>query len=113
MAESHVSDDLWQEFHEVVNMTSRELSDWIVAEAGADGGEPDASLPEFEVSNAVLAILGKRRTDLTPDDIETMTTVVDQVRTLRGEEPEPEAGDDDVRHLLMSFGHDPLKPPEA
>jgi hypothetical protein len=113
MAESHVSDDLWQEFHTVVNMTSRELSDWLVAEVGADGGEPDPSLPEFEVGNAVLAILAKRRTDLTPEDVETMQTVVDQVRTLRGEEPEPEAYDDDVRRLLMSFGHDPLKPAEA
>lgn len=113
MAESTVSDDLWQEFHTVVNMTSRELSDWLVAEVGADGGEPDPDLPEFAVGNAVLAILGKRRTDLTDDDIETMTTVVDQVRTLRGEELEPEAYDEDVRRLLMSFGHDPLKPPEA
>ena len=113
MAESHVSDDLWQEFHTVVNMTSRELSDWLVSEAGADGGEPDTDIPEFEVSNAVLAILGKRRTDITPDDVDTMTTVVDQVRTLRGDEPEPEAGDDDVRRLLMSFGHDPLKPADA
>ena len=113
MAETQVSEDLWQEFHEVVNMTSRELSEWLVAEVGADGGEPDPTLPEFEVSNAVLAILAKRRTDLTPDDIDTMTTVVDQVRTLRGEELEPEAYDDDLRHLLMSFGHDPLKPPEA
>ena len=116
MAESHVSDDLWQEFHTVVNMTSRELADWLHLEATGEGGEmldPDAVLPEHEIGNQVLAILGKRRTDLTPDDIDTMATVVEQVRTLRGEELEPEAGDDDIRRLLMSFGHDPLKPPEA
>ena len=113
MAESHVSDDLWQEFHEVVNMTSRELSDWLVSEAAADGGNPDTDIPEFEVSNAVLAILGKRRTDVTPDDVDTMETVVEQVRTLRGEELEPEAYEDDVRRLLLSFGHDPLKPGDA
>ncbi|CAA9396393.1 MAG: FIG00833378: hypothetical protein [uncultured Nocardioides sp.] len=116
MAESHVSDDLWQEFHTVVNMTSRELGEWLRTDVTQEDGqlvEPDAVLPEHELGNQVLAILGKRRTDLTPDDVDTMAVVVEQVRTLRGEELEPEADDDDVRHLLMSFGHDPLKPPEA
>ncbi len=116
MAESHVSDDLWQEFHTVVNMTSRELSDWLRTDSTQEDGQlvdPDTTLPEHEVGTQVIAILGKRRTDLTPDDVDTMTTVVEQIRTLRGEELEPEAYDDDLRHLLMSFGHDPLKPPEA
>lgn len=116
MAETNVSDDLWQEFHTVVNMTSRELSDWLRTEATGEDGEllePDSTLPEFEVGEQVLHILAKRRTDLTDDDVDTMSVVVEQVRTLRGEELEPEAYDDDLRHLLMSFGHDPLKPPEA
>ena len=116
MAESHVSDDLWQEFHTVVNMTSRELSDWLRTDSTQEDGqlvEPDTVLPEHELGTQVIAILGKRRTDLTPDDVDTMETVVEQIRTVRGEELEPEAYDDDVRHLLMSFGHDPLKPPEA
>ena len=113
MAESSISDDLWQEFHVVVNMTSRELSDWLRTEATGELTAEDAPLPELEVGEQVVAILGKRRTDLTDDDIATMQQVVDQVRTIRGDEPEPEAYDDDVRHMLMSFGHDPLKPAEA
>ena len=116
MAESHISDELWQEFHTVVNMTSRELADWLRTEATGEEGvlvEADATPPELEVGEQVVAILGKRRTDLTPDDVDTMQQVVDQVRTIRGDEPEPETYDDEVRHLLMSFGHDPLKPPEA
>jgi hypothetical protein len=113
MAESHVSDELWQEFHDVVNMTSRELVDWLRTEASGEVTAEDAPLPELEVGEQVVAILGKRRTDLTPDDVATMQHVVDQVRTIRGEELEPESYDDDVRRMLMSFGHDPLKPPEA
>ena len=58
---------------------------------------------------AVVAILAKRRTDLTGDDIDTMQHVVDQVRTIRGDEPEPEAYDDAVRRSLMLVGHDPLR----
>jgi hypothetical protein len=110
MAESTVSDELWQEFHEVVNMTSRELADWLRTEASGEVTAEDGSLPELEVGEQVVSILAKRRTDLTPDDIDTMQHVVEQVRTIRGDEPEPEAYDDEVRRMLMSFGHDPLKP---
>ena len=109
MAESLIDDELWQEFHDVVNMTSRELSDWLRTEASDEVTAVDGPLPELEVGEQVVAILGKRRTDLTPDDIDTMRHVVEQVRTLRGDEPEPEAYDDEIRHVLMSFGHDPLR----
>lgn len=113
MAESHVTDELWEEFHTVVNMTSRELSDWLRTDAAGEDGKVAEGLPEHEVGEQVVAILGKRRTDLTPDDVDTMGHVVDQVRTIRGDEPEPEAYDDDVRRALMLFGHDPLKPTGA
>jgi len=110
MAESHISDELWEDFHEVVNMTSRELSDWLLTEAAAEDGTAETGLPELEVGESVVAILAKRRTDLTPDDVDTMQVVVDQVRTIRGDEPEPEAYDDSVRRALMLLGHDPLRP---
>ena len=107
MANSLITDELWDEFHTVVNMTSRELTDWMLTSASGEATATVETTPELEVS------LGKRRTDLTADDIDTMTHVVDQVRTIRGEELEPEAYDDEVRHLLMSLGHDPLKPAAA
>ena len=58
----------------------------------------------------MLEVLGKRRTDLTDDDIVVMRDVVEQIRAARGEEPEPTAGSEAWRHRLMSLGHDPLKP---
>jgi hypothetical protein len=110
MAESHVDDELWEQFHETVNMTSRELADWLrESEAGTDTEQvPDQAGPA--VGRQVLAILGKRRADLTPDDADVMAGVVDRVRTERGDEPEPTAGDAAWRHRLMDLGHDPLKP---
>jgi hypothetical protein len=113
MAESHVTDELWEEFHAMVNMTSRELTDWMLTESSDGGLAVAPGSPELEVGEQVVQILAKRRTDLTPDDVDTMRLVVEQVRTIRGDEPEPEAYDDDVRRLLMSFGHDPLKPTEG
>ncbi len=111
MATSQVSDELWEESHVVVNMTSRELADWLRAEAATDLAEvlPDQS--ENEVGREVLSILGKRRADLTQEDIAVMEAVVTEVRTERGEDPlEPTAGEDGWRRRLMSLGHDPLKP---
>ena len=31
-----VSDELWEEFHRVVNMTSRELSDWLMVRGASE-----------------------------------------------------------------------------
>jgi hypothetical protein len=109
MAEHKVSDELWDEFHTVVNMSSRELTEWLrTTGAGeADEAVPDEAGPE--TGRQVAAILGKRRTDLTDDDIAVMGRVVRRVREERRDDLEPTAGQSAWRHRLMSLGHDPLK----
>ncbi len=105
-----VDDELWDEFHRVVNMTSRELGEWLrTRSAGTDGEElPDqAGTP---TGRQVLHILGKRRTDLQADDLHVMQAVVDRVHAERRDDLEPTAGQPNWRHRLMSLGHDPLKP---
>jgi hypothetical protein len=106
-------DELWDEFHTVVNMTSRELEDWLRASAAGEEAEelPDQSGPEQ--GRHVLSVLGKRKVDLTPEDVDLMSSVVQTVRSERREDLEPTAGDTDWRHRLMSIGHDPLKPPRT
>ena len=103
-------EDLWDDFHAVVNMTSRELGEWLrTEESGSEGGassEGDLTA----TGHQVLAVLGKRQGDLTDADRVVMAHVVRSVRAQRGDEPEPEAGDDAWRRALMTLGHDPLKP---
>ena len=110
MAESIVDDELWEDFHRVVNMTSRELRDWLAVQGAGEETEvpPDQAGPEL--GQRVLAVLGKRRSDLTPDDVEVMDRVVELVVAERGPDPEPTAGEDAWRRSLMNIGHDPLKP---
>lgn len=110
MAESRVSDELWNEFHQVVNMSSRELEDWLRTDAAGETTEPTPDDTGHALGEQVVHILGKRRADLTDADLDVMARVVRQVRQQRGEEPEPTAGDAAWRHRLMSVGHDPLKP---
>ena len=110
MAETIVDQALWDDFHEVVNMTSRELRDWLAVQ-GAD--EETEEVPDRAGSHRghrVLQILGKRRADLTTDDVDVMTQVVDLVRSQRREDLEPTAGQASWRRRLMNVGHDPLKP---
>jgi Protein of unknown function (DUF3140) len=107
---AEVDDELWQEFHTVVNMTSRELEDWLRTRS-AD--EDDEALPDqagTPTGRHVVQILGKRRGDLTDDDARVMRRVVERVRDQRRDDLEPTAGDPGWRHRLMSLGHDPLKP---
>lgn len=111
MTDTPLDDDaLWDEFHRVVNMTSRELEDWLRTASATPDVEalPDEAGPA--TGRAVVRILGKRRTDLTPDDLTAMRRVVDRIRTVRRDDLEPTAGDARWRRRLMSLGHDPLKP---
>jgi len=103
-------DALWDDFHRVVNMTSQELAAWLRV---SDADETTEPLPEHAgtpTGQHVLAILQKRRTDLTDDDIQVMYEVVDTVEAQADMENEPEAVDERRRHLLMTLGHDPLRP---
>lgn len=104
------NEQLWNEFHRVVNMTSRELSEWLRTRSSTPEEEelPDRAGPHL--GQRVLEILGKRKTDLRPDDFVVMQRVVDKVHAQRREDLEPTAGDAQWRHRLMSIGHDPLKP---
>lgn len=113
MASTIVDDQLWDDFHTVVNMTSRELRDWLAVQgAGEDAEElPDQAGPHL--GHRVLDILGKRRSDVTTDDVDVMRRVVDKVMSQRREDLEPTAGDDHWRRRLMNIGHDPLKPPRS
>ena len=110
MATTIVDDELWDDFHRVVNMTSRELQDWLMVAAAGEEAETEPEHAGTPLGQQVLSILRKRRADLTPDDVRAMEKVVDKVMSQRGVDLEPTAGQAAWRHKLMSMGHDPLKP---
>lgn len=107
---TEVDAGLWEEFHRVVNMSSRELSDWLRTVSSGEATErfPDEAAPEY--GRRVLAVLQKRRSDLTDADAQTMRQVVDMIHAERGADMETTAGQPQWRRALMTIGHDPLKP---
>ncbi|GAA3929809.1 DUF3140 domain-containing protein [Actinomadura viridis] len=98
---------LWEEFHQIVNMTSDEIRTWLLTDASGEDAlpaDPGMGLPELGIR--VVDLLRKRKADLTGDDTEVMRKVVEFVED-RADAPEQ---DDRWRRSLMSVGHDPLKP---
>jgi hypothetical protein len=101
------TEEIWERFHAVVNMTSRELLEWL-------GTQPDlAPHPgerPAELGLAVVQVLAKRRTDLTEDDLTVMRKVVDVVEEeTSGVSEEEIAADERRRYRLLNVGHDPLR----
>ncbi|MGQ7297362.1 DUF3140 domain-containing protein [Quadrisphaera sp. KR29] len=109
--EVHDVDALWRAFHQAVNMTSRELEDWLRTDAAGTDTEATPDEAGRPAGQQVVHVLGKRKGDLTPDDLQLMQRVVTTVRERTDPEAEPQAGDAAWRRHLMSIGHDPLKPP--
>ncbi|MCG5434035.1 DUF3140 domain-containing protein [Mycobacterium sp. MYCO198283] len=107
----HVEVDpaLWEEFHRVVNMTSRELSEWLRTRSAEEDAEALPDQAGTPTGRHVLAILQKRKVDLTEDDERVMRRVVERIHAERGVDMEPKAGQENWRHRLMTLGHDPLK----
>ncbi|MFF4655589.1 DUF3140 domain-containing protein [Streptomyces sp. NPDC001381] len=102
-------DALWEDFRRAVNMTSQELAARLRVRDADGTAEPLPGEAGTPTGQHVLAILQKRRTDLTDDDIRVMYRVVDTVAAQADPENEPEAEDTGRRHRLMAIGHDPLR----
>lgn len=110
MDDSVVDDELWAEFHRVVNMTSRELEDWLRTRDAGPETEPLPDEAGPPTGHQVLGVLRKRRSDVDARDADVMRKVVDRVHAQRRDDLEPTAGESHWRRRLMSIGHDPLKP---
>lgn len=100
---------LWEEFHRLVNMSSRELLEWLRTRSATEGSEELPDQAGTHTGRKVLRILQKRRADADAGDVEVMREVVDRIHAERRDELEPAVGQQSWRHRLMTLGHDPLK----
>ncbi|HEY0697809.1 MAG TPA: DUF3140 domain-containing protein [Micromonospora sp.] len=104
------TEQLWQEFHDLVNVTSDQLRTWLLTEGSGEeafGADPDLALPE--PGRQVLLLLGKRKVDLTRPDLEVMEATVAAIRSLLDARPPEGPDDDEWRRALLDLGHDPLR----
>ncbi len=106
-------DEIRRHFDEAVNMTAKELDDWLrtpesreVGWGKDDGGESVG----HESGRRIVAILRKKRAELGYDDYAHMRKVAGYVgRHLAQGGPDEGVEESRWRFSLKNWGHDPLK----
>jgi hypothetical protein len=102
-------EQLWQDFHSRVNVTSEQLRTWLMTQGSGEeafGAGPDLGLPQ--PGRHILAVKRKRKVDLTPEDIDVMRETVVEIEDLLDARPDGGVSDEGWRRALLDLGHDPL-----
>ena len=86
-----------EEFDEAVNMTRKELEDWLQTDESRSVGQSDGGGESkgHESGRKIVEILGKNKSDYTDDDVD--------------QQPSGDVEDSTWRYSLLNWGHDPLK----
>ena len=103
--------DTAEDFDKAVNMTARQLSDWLETDESrsvgqADGGEESVG---HRSGRRIVEILGKKKSERTDADHEHMHKVVSYVHRHLAQRPDGDVTETRWRYSLMNWGHDPLK----
>jgi hypothetical protein len=99
------------EFDDAVNMTRKELEDWLQTDESKSVGQSDAGGESkgHESGPKIVEILEKNKTHYSSDDIDHMRRVVSYVHRHQSQKPEGDVKNSNWRSSLLNWGHDPLK----
>ncbi len=107
------ADEVWDDFRAAVNMTPKQLEDWLETDESKDVGQKDGGGEStgHESGRRIVALLRTKKGDLTEDDAAHMRKVVGYVA--RHSAQRPDKSDDELAHArwtasLKNWGHDPL-----
>jgi hypothetical protein len=100
-----------EEFEDAVNMTPKELEEWLQTDESQSVGQSDGSGESkgHESGRRIVEILEKNKTDYSSDDIDHMRRVVSYVHRHQFQKPEGDVKKSNWRRSLLNWGHDPLK----
>jgi hypothetical protein len=100
-----------QEFDEAVNMTRKELEEWLQTDESKSVGQSDGGSESkgHKSGRKIVEILKKNKSDYSSDDIDHMRRVVSYVHRHQSQKPEGDVKNSNWRSSLLNWGHDPLK----
>jgi hypothetical protein len=100
-----------EEFDEAVNMSPKELEEWLETEESKEVGQKDGGSESkgHESGRKIVEILGKNNSDYTDEDLDHMRRVVSYLHRHQAQKPNSAVEDSKWRYSLMNWGHDPLK----
>ncbi|MBB5844751.1 hypothetical protein HD599_003074 [Conyzicola lurida] len=105
-------DDVWNDFHSAVNMTATQIEKWLDTDESKDVGQKSSEGAEsvgHHSGRKIVAILHKKKADLSHADIEWMRKVVGYVKRHSAQRPDGDIENTPWRYSLMNWGNDPLK----
>jgi hypothetical protein len=105
-------EQVMEEFGEAVNMSRKELEEWLETDESKDVGQKDGGDESkgHESGRRIVEILEKNEDDIDQDDIDHMRRVVSYVHRHQAQRPEKEDIEySNWRYSLLNWGHDPLK----
>ncbi|GAA4751870.1 DUF3140 domain-containing protein [Amnibacterium soli] len=105
-------DDIWDDWRAAVNMTPKELEEWLTTDdsksVGDTGGDGEST--GHASGRRIVEILRTKKADLTDDDVAHMHKVVGYVHRHAAQGgPEHDKEHSKWRYSLMNWGNDPLK----
>ena len=103
--------DIRKSFDDAVNMTPKQLEDWLGTDESQEVGWSDdgGESVGHESGRRIVEISRKKQADLDDDDYEHMRKVVGYVhRHLKQGGPEEDKEHSRWRYSLKNWGHDPL-----
>ena len=103
--------DIRSEFDEAVNMTAKQIEDWLETDkskaVGQDSGDGESK--GRKSGRQIIEILNKKQSDYDSDDYQHMKKVVSYVHRHSAQKPSGDIEESNWRYSLMNWGHDPLK----
>ena len=108
-------DEVWDDFRTAVNMTPKELEDWLATDESGAVGQKSSGGGEstgHESGRRIVTVLRTKKADLTDEDAAHMRKVVGYVARHTAQRPHKD--DAELEHAkwtasLKNWGHDPLK----
>ncbi len=105
-------DEIAQEFRSVVNMTAKQLENWLDTEESRRVGYKEDGEGEsvgHHSGRKIIEILAKKKAEYTEADRRHMAKVVGYIHRHLAQRPEGVSSETPWRASLMNWGHDPLK----
>jgi Protein of unknown function (DUF3140) len=103
--------DVWDDWQQAVNMTPRQLEQWLDTDESRSVGQKDgdAEATGHKSGRRIVEILQTNKSDLSEDDVDHMHKVVGYVHRHLAQRPSGDVEKTLWRYSLMNWGHDPLK----
>ncbi|AGY59389.1 DUF3140 domain-containing protein [Gloeobacter kilaueensis] len=101
-----------EEFRSAVNMSAKELRNWLETDESQSVGQKKAGDSEaigHHSGEAIVELLTKKSADYTEDDLHQIRRVVSYVHRHMAQKPGGDIEHSRWRYSLMNWGHDPLK----